>query len=113
MTGRDPVEIRGTVEGDLRIDALCVVAEGARVLGNVEADGLVVAGEIEAGTLVADRIELHSTARVRAAMTARVVAIADGAFYQGDVRMQGPGASSGPLFFKDRRQGADGGRSRT
>ena len=113
MTGRDPVEIRGTVEGDLRIDALCIVAEGARVLGNVEADGLVVAGEIEAGTLVADRIELHSTARVRATLAARVVAIADGAFYQGEVRMQGAGASDGPLFFKDRRQGTEAGRSRT
>jgi cytoskeletal protein CcmA (bactofilin family) len=96
----------------VRIDALCVVAEGARVLGNVEANGLVVAGEIEAGTLVADSIELHSSARVRAALVARVVAIADGAFYQGDVHMRGPGAASGPFLFKDRRQGAEGGPSR-
>ncbi len=113
VTGRDSVEIRGTLEGDVRTSALCVVAEGARVLGNVDAHGLVVAGEIEAGTLVADRIELRSSARVRAALAARVVAIADGAFYQGDVQMRGTGASSAPLFFKDRRQGADrGGPSR-
>jgi cytoskeletal protein CcmA (bactofilin family) len=104
LSGRDPIEVRGTVEGDCRIGGLCIVAEGGRVLGNIEADGLVVAGEIEAGKLTVDRVELRSTARVRGAITARVLAIADGAFYEGDVQME-PGAAAGPTFFKDRRQG--------
>jgi len=109
LSGGDPVEVRGTLEGDCRISGLCVVMEGARVLGNVEATGLVVAGTIEAGTLVADRVELRSSARVSGTITARVVAIADGAFYEGDVRMQGPDAPAGPLYFKDRRKSADEG----
>ena len=104
LSGRDPLEVRGTVEGDCRIGGLCIVAEGGRVLGNIEADGLVVAGEVEAGKLTVDRVEIRSTARVRGAITARVLAIADGAFYEGDVQME-PGAAPGPTFFKDRRQG--------
>ncbi|HSD25742.1 MAG TPA: polymer-forming cytoskeletal protein, partial [Vicinamibacteria bacterium] len=104
--------IRGTVEGDCRVTALCTVAEGGRLLGNVEATGLVVAGEIEAGKLTVDRIEIRPSARVRAAITARVLAIADGAFYEGDVQMEGQGPTAGPTFFKDRRQGADAGPSR-
>lgn len=104
LTGGDTVEIKGTLEGDCRTSGLCVVAQGARVLGNVEAGGLVVAGEIEAGTLAAERIEIRSTARVRASITARVVAIADGAFYEGDVQMLGPEAPAGPVYFKDRRK---------
>ena len=103
VSGRDPLEVRGTVEGDCRIAGLCIVAEGGRVLGNIESEGLVVAGEVEAGKLTVDRVELRSTARVRGAITARVLAIADGAFYEGDVQME-PGAASGPTFFKDRRQ---------
>ena len=109
LTGGDPVEVRGTLEGDCRIGGLCVVAEGARVLGNVEASGLVVSGTIEAGTLVADRVELRPSARVSGTITARVVAIADGAFYQGDVKMQGTDAPSGPMYFKDRRKSGDEG----
>ncbi len=109
LTGGDPVEIRGTLEGDCRIDGLCVVAEGGRVLGNVEAAGLVVGGTIEAGTLAADRVELRASARVSGTITARVVAIADGAFYQGDVRMLGPDAPAGPVYFKDRRKSGDEG----
>ena len=104
LTGGDTVEIRGTLEGDCRVGGLCVVAEGGRVLGNVEAAGLVVAGTVEAGTLAADRVELRSSARVSGTITARVVAIADGAFYEGDVRTEGPDAPAGPVYFKDRRR---------
>lgn len=109
LTGSDPVEVRGTVEGDCRVGGICVVAEGGRVLGNVEAAGLVVGGTIEAGTLAAERVELRASARVTGTITARVVAIADGAFYEGDVRMQGADASRGPTYFKDRRKGGDEG----
>ncbi len=112
VSASDPLEIRGTVEGDCRVTAVCIVAEGGRVLGNIEATGLVVAGEIEAGKLTVDRVELRSSARVRGAITARVLAIADGAFYEGDVQMEGSGASGGPTFFKDRRQGGDEAPSR-
>jgi cytoskeletal protein CcmA (bactofilin family) len=107
LTGADPVEVRGTLEGDCRIGALCLVPEGGRVQGNVEATGLVVAGTVEAGTLTADRIELRSTARVSGTIVARLVAIADGALYEGEVRMEGPGAPAGPLYFKDRRKGGE------
>jgi cytoskeletal protein CcmA (bactofilin family) len=107
VTGDGPVEIRGTLEGDCRIGGLCVVAEGGRVIGNVEAAGLVVAGAVEAGALAADRVELRSSARVSGTITARLVAIADGAFYEGDVRMQGPDATAGPVYFKDRRKSGD------
>lgn len=105
VTGPDPVEIRGTLEGDCRIGGLCVVAEGGRVLGNVEASGLVVGGAVEAGTLTADRIEIRSSAKVSGTIVARLVAIEDGAFYEGEVRMEGPGAPPGPVYFKDRRKG--------
>jgi len=104
VTGGDSVEIRGTLEGDCRIEGLCVVTEKARVLGNIEAGGVVVAGEVEAGTIAAERIELRASARVRAAITARVMAVADGAFFEGEVQMLGPEAPAGPVLFKDRRK---------
>jgi cytoskeletal protein CcmA (bactofilin family) len=104
VTGGDSVEVRGTLEGDCRIEGLCVVAQGARVLGNIEAAGVVVAGEVEAGTVAAERIELRASARVRAAITTRVMGIADGAFYEGDVQMLGPDAPAGPVLFRDRRK---------
>jgi cytoskeletal protein CcmA (bactofilin family) len=108
LSGDDPVEIRGTLEGDSRTSAHCVVREGSHVRGSIEAAGLVVAGQVDAQTLVADKVEIRASARVRASITARVVAIADGAFYEGHVEMVGPGAPGGPVFFKERRGGDEG-----
>jgi cytoskeletal protein CcmA (bactofilin family) len=98
VTGGDAVEIRGLLEGDCRTSGHCVVGEGARVVGSVEATGIVVAGVIE----------IRASARVRASVTGRVVAIADGAFYEGRVQMEGPDAPGGAVFFKERRSGPEG-----
>jgi cytoskeletal protein CcmA (bactofilin family) len=108
LTGGDAVEIRGLLEGDCRTSAHCVVGEGARVLGSIDATGIVVAGAVEARVLTADKLELRSSARVRAAVTARVVTIAEGAFYEGNVQMQGQDAPGGPVIFKERRSGSEG-----
>ena len=101
LSTSDPVEIRGTLEGDCQTSARCVVYEGARVLGNIEAAALIIAGKVEAGLLQADRVELRATAVVEGAIRAQMIVIADGAFYQGDI--EGAGAAGGPPLLKDRR----------
>jgi cytoskeletal protein CcmA (bactofilin family) len=101
----EPLDVRGTVEGDCRVSAHCTVREGARVLGNIDATTLVVAGEVEAGTLTAEKVEIRATARVRATVRALRVAIADGALYEGDLQTQD--AAGGPLVFQERRTGPD------
>ena len=106
----DPVEIRGTLEGDCRTSARCMVHEGGRVLGNIDAAALVVAGKVEAGLLVADKVELRPSARVVGTIRARVIVIADGAFYQGDI--EGAGSAGGPPILKDRRAREPGGYER-
>ena len=101
----EPLDVHGTVEGDCRVSAHCTVREGARVLGNIDATTLVVAGEVEAGTLTAEKVEIRATARVRATVRAQRVAIADGALYEGDLQTQD--AAGSPVLFQERRTGAD------
>jgi cytoskeletal protein CcmA (bactofilin family) len=105
LTTTDPVEIRGTLEGDCQTSASCFVREGARVLGNIDAAALLVAGEVDAGVLRADKVEIRASARVAATIRARVVAIADGAFFQGEVEILGASPASDPPPLKDRRTG--------
>lgn len=113
VASTDPVEIRGTLEGDCRTSAHCVVREGARVLGNIDAAALIVAGEIEAGLLRAEKVEVLASAKVIATIRARVVAIADGARYEGEVEMEGTQAARGPVPFRDRRKSEGEGPSET
>ena len=103
-----PVEIRGTLEGDCHTTARCIVHEGGRVLGNIEAMALVLAGQVDAGLLKAEKVELRASAHVLGVISAAVVAIADGAFYRGEI--ENPEASGRPPVLEDRRRG-EGGRS--
>jgi len=60
------------------------------VLGNIEATALLVAGEVEAGVLRAEKVEVRASAKVVAMIRARVVVIADGAEFEGEVQMEEP-----------------------
>jgi cytoskeletal protein CcmA (bactofilin family) len=96
-----PVEIRGTLEGDCHTSARCIVHEGGRVLGNIEAIALIVAGEVDAGLLKAEKVELRASAHVQGVISASVVVIADGAFYKGEIEK--PEGKGGSHVLKDRR----------
>lgn len=85
LVSSDPVEVYGSLEGDAHVTARFTVGESGRVFGNIDAAVLVVAGEVNAGMLTAEKIELRATARVAATLRARVVSIAEGAVFEGDV----------------------------
>jgi len=107
LTGDDPVDLGGTLEGDSRVTALYRVRAGGRVTGNVTAGSLVVEGELSGATLAAGKVEIGATARVRADIRARTVAIAEGAFFDGQVHMEGRDAEGpeGPVRFREKRKG--------
>jgi cytoskeletal protein CcmA (bactofilin family) len=104
LSGSDPVDLAGTLEGDSRVRAHYRVRPGGKVVGEIEAASLVVEGEVLARDLTADKIEIGASARVLANLRARLVAIAEGAFFDGEVHMQGAEAGSGPVSFKDQRK---------
>lgn len=101
LSSDGPVDVAGTLEGDLKVSGHCRVREGASVSGRLEAKSLVIEGRVSGPGMVGDKVEIGATARVTANIRARVVAIADGAFFEGEVRMDEPGA---PVTFKEKRK---------
>jgi len=112
LTSDGPVDVAGTLDGDALVTGHCRVREGARVAGRLEAKSLVVEGEVTGPALVADKVEIGATARVRSSIQARVVAIADGAFFEGEVRMEDGGGPGAPVTFKEKRKGAEAASTR-
>jgi len=102
LSGGDPVDLAGALEGPSNVTGLYRVREGARVAGDIVATSLVVEGDVSGRTLAAQKIEIGASARVRANLRASVVAIAEGAFFDGQVHMQG---GQGPVPFKEKRKG--------
>ena len=104
LSGEDAVDLGGTLEGDATVEAHLRVRKGGRLTGTIEAAGLVLEGTVEAPCILADRIEIGEAAHVRANLQARVVAIAEGAVFDGSVEMAGDGAADGPTYFKEQRR---------
>ncbi len=104
LSGEDAVELAGSLEGDSHVSAHYTVRETGRIQGSIEAASLVVGGEVTGPTLTADKIEIGAAARVRATLRARVVAIAEGARFDGEVQMQGD-EPAGLITFKEQRRG--------
>ena len=94
LAGSGSVEIAGTFEGPIEIDGLFHILEGGRVVGDVTAHDAVIAGELQGRIVVAGRMELSGTARVRADVEAPTIAIAEGSVFDGRVNMGGLPAQS-------------------
>lgn len=97
-----PVDVAGALDGDVRVKSHCRVREGAHVTGRLEAKSLVIEGRVSGPAIVADKVEIGATARVESNIQARVVAIADGAFFEGEVRMDDSGGA--PQTFTEKRR---------
>jgi cytoskeletal protein CcmA (bactofilin family) len=104
ITGGDSVDLQGTLEGDSRISGLYRVGRKARVVGDVSATNIIVEGEVAGRTLTAEKIEIGAAARVRANVRAQVVAIAEGAFFDGQVHMEGRSGPAAPTAFREKRR---------
>jgi cytoskeletal protein CcmA (bactofilin family) len=104
LVAEGPVELAGLLDGDARVSAHLRVRPGARVTGRLEAKSVVVEGEVTGASVAAERIEIGATARVSSSIQARVVAIAEGAFFEGEVRMDATGAPGTPITFTEKRR---------
>jgi cytoskeletal protein CcmA (bactofilin family) len=98
------VDIAGAIEGELRVGGHCRVRQGAHVSGRVEAKTLLIEGTVDGPALVADKIEIGASARVHSNIQARVVAVADGAVFEGRVQMDGSGAPGTAQTFTEKRR---------
>ena len=84
IVGHGAVTIFGHVEGELRASTV-VIAEGAQMEGEVNAEELTVGGHIK-GTIHANRVKLTSTAVVEGDIFHRTLAIEENARFEGTSR---------------------------
>jgi len=97
LTFSGGLHIQGHVQGTLTPQGLhtgIVVDEAAQVFTeNLEADTILIKGQVTAQTVRAQRIVLTGTARVTGALDAAEVEIQNGALFDGRVSIQRPMAA--------------------
>lgn len=87
ISGSGHFLIAGEVEGDAVIQGALTLAEGSRWKGSIVVDDAILAGELDGELHAKGKIELTATARVKGKIAGTSIAIAQGAFVDGDVKV--------------------------
>ena len=102
ITGDEDVLVEGSVEGQVRISRDLRVAASGSVRATIEAQSVIVSGEVLGDCTAAVRVDIQATGRLTGNIRAPKIVIAEGAVFRGNSDMsprQGearPGVLTGP-----------------
>jgi cytoskeletal protein CcmA (bactofilin family) len=90
ITGDEDILVEGTVEGQIRISRDLRVAQSGSVRATVEAQSVVVSGEVLGDCNAAIRVDIQATGRLTGNIRAPKIVIAEGAVFRGNSDMSSP-----------------------
>jgi cytoskeletal protein CcmA (bactofilin family) len=91
----------GAVEGDIESGGRVRVDKGGRVRGTIKASDVIVNGQLDGNIDAAGHVELGQESRMVGNIKAARMAIAEGSFFQGEVKMHRAGDQ--PVRFVEKR----------
>ena len=89
ISGDEEILVEGTVEGQIKINKDLRVGPGGVVKATVDAQSVVVSGELIGDCHAAHRVEIQATGRLTGNIRAPRVVIAEGAVFKGNSDMTG------------------------
>jgi len=93
-----PTRIEGRLKGELRSTSMLVVGKEGIVHASVQADQLIVLGEIRGNVVASSRVEVHPGGRILGDVRTVCLVVKEGAVLEGGVKMgdatASPAASS-------------------
>src|SRR5437762_2232859 len=82
ITGDEDVVVEGSVEGQIRITRDLRVGANGSVKATVEAQAIIVSGELIGDCTATSRVEIQSTGRLTGNIRAPKIVIAEGAMFR-------------------------------
>jgi cytoskeletal protein CcmA (bactofilin family) len=101
IQGQTSVRVAGFFEGEIRVESVVWIAKHGEVQGTVGARGVIIEGQITGDIEASERIEIRASGRVVGNIRCSKLAMAEGCFVQGEIKMSGE--ESKPLTFTERR----------
>lgn len=84
-----PFILCGYLRGNGRIQGTLSVTASAHWEGNIQATQAVIAGRLDGSIAVTEKLEIGKAAVIRGSVTAKTLAIAQGAIVEGDITVTG------------------------
>lgn len=102
LAGKDNYAIYGTVEGDCDLSGALLLGPGARWKGNISASVVFIAGEVEGNVTAHEKLEVARGAKVKGNLSSAAIALAEGALFEGEVKMSA--AAGEAVHYTERRR---------
>ena len=103
IEGGNDVYLDGEFEGNFNLDSLLFVGKSGKFKGIVDARNIVVEGRLEGEINARDKIELRQSGSIKGNVVCKNIAIAEGAYFEGEVKMES-GKSVTPVYFTEKRK---------
>jgi cytoskeletal protein CcmA (bactofilin family) len=101
VQGAGPFMLCGHINGNGQIDGALNVSASGHWEGEVRATSAVLAGRLTGSIIIAEKLEVGATAVIRGSVTAKSLAIAQGATIDGEITVTG---SAPPVHFEEKRK---------
>ena len=75
--------VGGHAQADCTVAGAFTLSEGGSWEGRLQAANAVIAGQVVGDIVIAEKLEIRKTARIRGSVTARSIAVAQGALIDG------------------------------
>ena len=87
---KDPVEIKGTLRGNIRSTSSVAISEKGSLIGEAALDSMKVEGRIDGTVLCNQSAEFSSTGSMKGNLSTGTLKTADGAVFEGKLNMLPP-----------------------
>jgi len=92
----DVIRVDGRIQGEIETEGLLAIAPTGRVIADVRAREVVVAGVLQGNVLSAQRMTIEKTAQIYGDVHVATVRMEDGALIAGKIDIHGSDAAGAP-----------------
>ncbi|MBN2345464.1 MAG: polymer-forming cytoskeletal protein [Candidatus Aminicenantes bacterium] len=85
ISGPGDLFLDGALKGDVAVEGLLFIGENGSVEGKVRAGNLLLAGQVHGSVTVTGKVEIRSRGRAQGNIVCQKIAIAEGAYLDGEV----------------------------
>ncbi len=89
LRGNDNIVVLGRIEGDCDLNGTLLLEEPGHFEGNIVAENVIIAGQVRGNVMARSKLEIASSARIIGDVSGEVIAIAEGASIDGQMRTAG------------------------
>jgi cytoskeletal protein CcmA (bactofilin family) len=89
VSGDGNINILGALDGEFNLKGRVIIAQPAKIKGEVKADVISVNGNVRGSLVAQERVDLLETARIEGQINTPSLSITEGAFFDGEITMSG------------------------